>query len=124
MPCVRADIRPDLIFIDSSHHYGQTMSELRTLHTSGWIPRGLAFHDFSYRIEGFLPGQIQQEMAVAVDYVIRDFYANEYRGEPPIMKRIGALTGDGLQATPANPGSVQHDYVDWHGSEGIMILFP
>jgi predicted O-methyltransferase YrrM len=117
-----AKVRADLIFIDSSHHYDTTIEEMRAIHRSGRVPRAIGFHDYSYRIKGHLPGECANP--IAVDHAIRDFYLREYRGPLPVMKRIGALTGDGLQATPDNPGSVQHDYMEWHGSEGMLLIYP
>lgn len=124
--------RPDLVFIDSSHDYLTTRSELNLVHgqppidaAPSW-PRAVALHDFNYRMlhqqASVAEGRFAQDNPTAVDHACHDFLVEDFAGPPPLLKRIGAFTGDGVQATPRNPGALSGDYVDFYGSEGMLLL--
>jgi hypothetical protein len=116
--------RPDLLFIDSSHDYNTTLTELRALHgRPNTIPRTLALHDYNYRHaeQSTWFDDIERKNPIAIDIACRQFFSKEFSGAP-LFKRCGGLSGDGL--TPNNPPPVRGDYVDLYGSEGMMVFYP
>jgi Methyltransferase domain len=116
---------PDLVFLDSSHDYNTTIGELRLLHSSQHVPRVITCHDYSYRHgaqESWFRGDLSQTNPIAVDHAITDFFRLEWKGEPPVFKRIGGFTGDGTQADKRNKGALMGDYMEDYGCEGMMII--
>ena len=119
--------RCDLVFLDSSHHYSHTLEELRLLHANRPLPHAIALHDFNYRMGKYdMRDDPEKTDPIAVDHACYRFLSDHLPADlaMPTLKRIGAFTGDGAQATPRNPGAVMGDFVDFYGGEGMMILHP
>ena len=90
------------------------------------LPRCLALHDFNYRQAGQLPlfsGDLEETNPIAVDHALHRFL-HEFGGRAPLLKRVGAFSGDGTTTTPDNPGATMRDYIDAYGTEGMMVLYP
>jgi hypothetical protein len=119
--------RPDLVFLDSSHDYNMTISELRLLHSLPELPRCISLHDFNYRCIsqiGLFDGDFTKNNPNAVDHATHDFLKARLNsgGQRPLLKRIGAFAGDGTTTVRAAPGA-GGDYVDDYGTEGMMLLY-
>lgn len=120
--------RPDLVFIDADHSYNSTLGELRALYGQPNIPRCTAMHDFNYRQMHQIPWMKErgEKNPIAVDYAVFDFFSKEYTGPAPLMKRLGAFSGDGTVGTRKNKGGLgsEGDFVEDFGTEGLMLFHP